>query len=152
MSWEWAYQVGESPQRMPFDAAGSGDRYRDLAAEQVLLADLGLLPLDRYGLTGRGGAPAGAAAPALLPRTCLTGIETMRFSTELLPLLADQPGVTVEITGEPADYREAGDTLRITVSTDETAGRHRLVRPRRDDHRGGSPGPVPRRLPGAQPR
>jgi hypothetical protein len=31
VSWEWAYQVGESPQRMPFDAAGSGDRYRDLA-------------------------------------------------------------------------------------------------------------------------
>jgi hypothetical protein len=46
----------------------------------------------------------------------------MRFSTELLPLLADQPGVMVEVSGEPADYREAGDTLRITVSTDEVAG------------------------------
>jgi superfamily II DNA or RNA helicase len=122
VSWEWAYQVGESPQRMPLDAAGSGDGYRDLAAERVLLAGLGLLPLDRYGLTGRGGGPAGAAAPALLPRTRLTGIETMRFSTELLPLLADQPGLTVEVSGVPADYREAGDTLRITVSTDEVAG------------------------------
>jgi superfamily II DNA or RNA helicase len=118
VSWEWAYQVGESPQRIPLEATGSGGRYRDLAAEQVLLASLGLLPLDRYGLTGRGGA----AAPALLPRTRLTGIETMRFSTELLPLLADQPGLTVEVSGEPADYREAGDTLRITVSTDEVAG------------------------------
>ena len=114
------------------------------------VAGLGL-PLDRYGLTGQGAGQAGAAAPALLPRTRLTGIETMRFSTELLPLLADQPGVTVEVTGEPADYREAGDTLRITVSTDETAGQHRLVRPRRHDHRGGPHGPVPRCLPGAQP-
>jgi superfamily II DNA or RNA helicase len=121
VSWEWAYQVGESPQRVPLDAAGPGDGYRDLAAERALLAGLGL-PLDRYGLTRRGGTPAGAAAPALLPRTRLTGIETMRFSTELLPLLADQPGVTVVVTGEPADYREAGDTLRITVSTDEVAG------------------------------
>jgi superfamily II DNA or RNA helicase len=116
VSWEWAYQVGESRQRAPLDAAGPGDGYRDLAAERVLLAGLEL-PLDRYGLAGRGVGPA----PVLLPRTRLTGIDTMRFSTELLPLLADQPGVTVEVTGEPADYREAGDTLRITVSTDETA-------------------------------
>jgi superfamily II DNA or RNA helicase len=121
VSWEWAYQVGESPQRVRLDAAGPGDGYRDLPAERALLAGLGL-PLDRYGLTGQDAGQAGAAALALLPRTRLTGIDTMRFSTELLPLLADQPGMTVEITGEPADYREAGDTLRITVSTDESAG------------------------------
>ena len=46
----------------------------------------------------------------------------MRFSTELLPLLADQPGLIVEVSGEPADYREAGESLRIAVSTDEVAG------------------------------
>ena len=65
---------------------------------------------------------SGAAVPALAPRTRLTGIDTMRFSTELLPLLADQPGLIVEVSGEPADYREAGDSLRIAVSTDEVAG------------------------------
>ena len=46
----------------------------------------------------------------------------MLFTTELLPLLADQPGLVLEVDGEPADYREAGDSLRIAVSTDEVAG------------------------------
>ena len=40
----------------------------------------------------------------------------MRFSTEVLPLLDGRSGVAVEISGEPADYREAGDSLRISVS------------------------------------
>src|SRR4029077_228291 len=39
-----------------------------------------------------------------------------------LPLLADQPGLILEVSGEPADYREAGDSLQITVSADEVAG------------------------------
>ena len=43
-------------------------------------------------------------------------MDTMRFTTELLPLVTGQPGVTVEVTGEAADYREAGDSLRIGVS------------------------------------
>jgi SNF2 family DNA or RNA helicase len=46
----------------------------------------------------------------------------MRFSTEVLPLLHGQPGVAVEISGEPADYREAGGSLRIGVSTDDMVG------------------------------
>jgi hypothetical protein len=46
----------------------------------------------------------------------------MRFTTELLPLLADQRRLIVAVGGEPADYREAGDSLRIVVSTDEAAG------------------------------
>ncbi len=32
------------------------------------------------------------------------------------------PGLIVEIDGEPVNYREAGDSLRIAVSTDEVAG------------------------------
>jgi len=118
VSWEWAYRIGGSPQRAPLAAGGPDDGYRDLAAERALLAGLEL-PLDRYGLlTPNGGPPV----PALAPHTRLIGIDTMRFTTELLPLLDDQPGLVVEITGEPADYREAGDSLRITVSTDEVAG------------------------------
>jgi len=46
----------------------------------------------------------------------------MLFSTKLLPLLAGHPGLIVEVSGEQADYREAGETLRIAVSTDEVAG------------------------------
>ncbi len=121
VSWEWAYRVGDSPLRTPVEAGGPGDGYRDLAAERALLAGLDL-PLDRYGLLVPGDDAPGAAAPALAPRTRLAGVDTMRFTTELLPLLADRPGLIVEVTGEPADYREAGDSLRIAVSTDEVAG------------------------------
>ncbi len=117
VSWEWAYRVGDSPQRAPLEAGGPDEGYRDLAAERALLAGLEL-PLDRYGLLTR---DDGALVPPLARHTRLTGIDTMRFTTELLPLLDDQPGLIVEIIGEPADYREAGDSLRITVSTDEVA-------------------------------
>jgi superfamily II DNA or RNA helicase len=122
VSWEWAYRVGDSPLRAPLEADGPDDGYRDPAAERALLARLDL-PLDRYGLIepGRSGL-AGPGWPTLAPRTRLTGIDTMRFTTELLPLLADEPGLILEVTGEPPDYREAGDSLQIAVSADELAG------------------------------
>jgi hypothetical protein len=117
VSWEWAYRIGDSPLRAPLLPDAPDDGYRDAAAERALLTRLDL-PLGRYGLLAPGGDVPGAPAP----HTHLTGIATMRFTTELLPLLADQPGLTVEITGEPADYREAGDSLQIAVSTDEVTG------------------------------
>jgi SNF2 family DNA or RNA helicase len=86
----------------------------------MLVANLDV-PLDRFGLLRPDRAGAGPQQP-LVPRVRLGGMDTMRFTTELLPLLADQPGVAVEITGNPADYREAGDSLRIGVSADEVAG------------------------------
>jgi superfamily II DNA or RNA helicase len=109
--WEWAYRVGESRLRTPLDAGawpsgypGAGPAgYRDLEAEQAILAELDVPP-DRI-RPGR-----------------LTGLDTMKFSTELLPLLADRTGVQVEISGEPADYREAGDSLRIEVAADAVLG------------------------------
>jgi superfamily II DNA or RNA helicase len=120
VSWEWAYQVGDSRRRAPLDPGPPEDGYRDLAAEQAVLAGLDL-PLDRFGLF-RPGQGVSGPQPALTAHVRLSGIDTMRFTTELLPLLADQPGVIAEVTGEPADYREAGDSLRIAVSTDEVAG------------------------------
>jgi SNF2 family DNA or RNA helicase len=46
----------------------------------------------------------------------------MRFSTEVLPLLSDWPDLAVDISGRPADYREASDTLQIGVATDPIDG------------------------------
>ncbi len=124
VSWEWAYRAGESPLRAALQAGSPADGFRDFAAERAILAGLDL-PLERFGLPHPGRRAPGPRAPGpqeISPPTRLAGIDTMRFTTELLPLLADQPGVITEVFGEPADYREAGDSLSIAVSTDEVAG------------------------------
>ncbi len=108
VDWEWAYQVGDSQVRAELHQVPGDTGYRDSDTEQALLDSLRL-----------GGLPGD---PALVPSSRLGGLDTMRFTTELLPLLTGQPGVAVEVTGEPADYREAGDSLRIGVSTGEVAG------------------------------
>jgi SNF2 family DNA or RNA helicase len=46
----------------------------------------------------------------------------MRFTTEALPLLEGAPGVLVERSGEAPAFREAGDSLRIGVSTAASKG------------------------------
>ncbi len=124
--WEWIYQIGDSERVLAPDSA-AGSTYRDPDAERAILADLEL-PLDRFGLLRGGlqhGGPqhgGGAGAQLVLASPVwFTGLDTMRFTTELLPLLAGRPGVVVEVTGEQADYREVGDSLRIGVSVDEVA-------------------------------
>ncbi|GAB1507989.1 DEAD/DEAH box helicase [Actinophytocola sp. KF-1] len=109
VSWAWEYQVGERLVRSV--PGGQAEPHRDLAAESRLLADLDDLPLDGFGLRrGRRLQPGR-----------LRGIETMRFTTEVLPLLA-RPGVLVSADGAPADYREVGDSLTIGVSTSDLPG------------------------------
>ncbi len=104
LSWEWIYEVGDTLLRTPVNQEERPDSgYRDLAKEKEILA--GLDP----GLVSN------------QPKT-LRGNETLRFSTESLPLLADRPEIDVEISGDPADYREVSDTLSIGVSTEEIHG------------------------------
>ena len=92
VAWEWAYQVGDSPLRTPVEAAAPADGYRDAERRERAAGQLDL-PLDRFGL--RHGAvarrAAGCRAPGCAARR-LAGIDTMRFTTELLPLLTGQPG------------------------------------------------------------
>ncbi len=114
LRWEWAYEVGESRRRAPL-SADEDPGYRDLKAEGAIVAGLDV-GLEAFGLRNMK-----ASAP-LVPGATLRGLRTMRFSTEVLPLLDGHPGVAVEITGEPADYREAGDSLRISVSAGDVAG------------------------------
>ena len=101
LDWKWAYQVGDTYFRLGLDQDVDDAGYRDVAAEQAILDALA-----RDGLGPR--------------RRRLGGMDTARFSAEILPKLASRPGVAVEVTGEPADYREA--SLLIGVSTDEVAG------------------------------
>jgi superfamily II DNA or RNA helicase len=111
IGWEWAYDIGDRQLRAPMASSGTDDAfqtYRDPAQEKAVLDALDV-PFDRFG-------PRGDGADRLL------GLDTMRFTTEVLPLLTDAPGVAVEVTGQPATYREAGDSLRIGLSTSEVAG------------------------------
>ena len=106
LDWEWAYQVGESHFRAGLHQPPGETAFRDLAAEQALL--------DRLRLAG---IPEDLVASARLG-----GLDTVRFTTGLLPLLTGQPGVSVEVTGDVADYREVSDSLCIGVSTAEITG------------------------------
>jgi superfamily II DNA or RNA helicase len=114
LSWEWAYEVGDAKKRLPL-ASGVDDDIRDPVAERVVLGALDV-PLEQLGLR------SGGSEPQLISDARLTGLDTMRFSTEVLPLLADAPDVVVEVSGRVAGYREAGDSLQIAVSTSTVAG------------------------------
>ncbi|MGH3697523.1 MAG: SNF2-related protein [Pseudonocardiaceae bacterium] len=112
LEWQWAYEVGDTAVRVPLAPSGAEDGFRDPAAERAVLSALDV-PLDQFGL---------GFGSDLVPRAQLAGLTTMRFTTEVLPLLAGAPGVAVERSGEPVDYREATDSLRIGVSTTDVTG------------------------------
>ncbi|ONI88854.1 helicase [Saccharothrix sp. ALI-22-I] len=103
VGWEWAYEVGDSRLRVPLDAPESEGGYRDHDAERAVLASVEQI----------GPRP---------DQVSLNGIDTMRFVTQTLPLLAGHPRVVVETSGEQVDYREASDTVSIGVSTEELVG------------------------------
>jgi superfamily II DNA or RNA helicase len=118
VGWEWAYQIGATTRRAALGVNGGGPGFRDLAAERVILAGTVLTEtgLERIGLLDDGGRPADA------PAVSLSGLESMRFTTEELPRLEELPGVVVEVVGEPADYRDVGDSLAIGMSTADVEG------------------------------
>ncbi|MFF0144064.1 SWIM zinc finger protein [Amycolatopsis sulphurea] len=125
VNWEWAYDIGDSRLRTPLHPDPADAGYRDLERERTILADLGF-PFEQPNPSGTDAEPTAQPATGLptltAARATLGGIDTMRFTTEVLPQLADRPTVTVEIDGEQADYREAGDSLTIGVSADEVEG------------------------------
>ena len=116
LAWEWAYRVGERVHRAPLAPPAGGPGVRDLDAERALLAGTVLAGtgLERYGLLDESGRPA--AEPV-----ALSGLDSMRFTTEALPLLRELAGVTVEVEGQPPDYRDVGASLEIALSTAEIA-------------------------------
>ena len=81
--WGWKYQVGATTRRAALGTSGSGPGFRDFAAERAILADAVLsgTDLERFGLLDGAGRPADA------PPVALTGLDSMRFTTEALPRL-----------------------------------------------------------------
>jgi superfamily II DNA or RNA helicase len=112
LTWAWAYRLGDNEFRAP---VGTSEylEYRDLEAENTLALSVDA-PLEQLGLR--------AADGTLVPGVCLSGLETMRFATEIQPLLAELSDVAQEVIGDPVDYREAGSSLVIAVTTDALPG------------------------------
>jgi superfamily II DNA or RNA helicase len=117
LDWAWAYRIGSQTQHVPLGIGAPGPGFRDRGAERAILAETVLTEtgLERHGLLDA------AARPAETPAVALAGIETMRLTTEVLPRLEER-GVAVEVAGEPAEYRDVGESLTIGVSTTEVAG------------------------------
>ncbi len=113
LTWEWAYRVDGNEFRAQI---GSSEYLgcRDLDAEQALSSSIEA-PLEQVGLR----APDGTLIAGVRR---LSGLQTMRFATEVQPLLAGFADVTLEVIGDPVDYREAGGSLVIAVTTDAVAG------------------------------
>jgi superfamily II DNA or RNA helicase len=118
VGWEWAYQVGAATKHAALASNGAGSGFRDLDAERAILAavDVSGIGLERLGLLDGAGQPADARAASL------TGMDSMHLATKLLPRLAERPDVAVEVVGQPADYRDVGDSISIGLSTTEVEG------------------------------
>jgi superfamily II DNA or RNA helicase len=118
VGWEWAYQVGSATRRAPFGGDGAGPGFRDVDAERAIrtAADFAGTGLELLGLLDGAGRPTDAHAVSL------TGMDSVRLTTEMLPRLAERADMTVEVLGEPADYRDVGESLTIGLSTADVAG------------------------------
>jgi len=118
IGWQWSYQVASAARLVPLTVADGRVGFRDLDAERAILDQTAL---QESGL-GRFGLLDAAGRPLARPPVALTGIASMRVTTEELPLLERLTGVRVETVGTPADYRDVDDLLEIGVSTREIAG------------------------------
>ena len=120
VGWGWAYRIGDATRHAALLSNGAGPGFRDLDAERAMLAaaDFTGTGLERFGLLDGAGRPAGADAVPV----SLTGFDSMRLTTEMLPQVAERAGVAVEVLGEPADYRDVGDSLTIGLSTADVVG------------------------------
>ena len=115
--WEWAYQVGGTELRAALGAAP--DPFRDLQGEARIIGGLGL-PAGLPGVPrGHDQARIDRTRPAAFT---LNGLDTMTFTTEVLPLLSGRDDVRVEVTGPVPDYHEASDSLEIEISAGERSG------------------------------
>jgi len=119
LSWGWAYQIDGWRLRTELWPGRPDEDYRSPAAEQELLRRLDL-PVKRYRL----GFPrqSDGSVPALTPHKRLSGKDMTRFVTELLPRLARQPEVKIEVIHDPAGYQPTMNAQRVTAATDEVAG------------------------------
>ena len=150
LRWEWAYRVGDAARRAPL-AEQRGRRpgfaTSTPSARCLAAADLTGTGLERFGLLDGAGGPAARTRPV-----SLTGLDSMRLTTEVLPRLARAGRSRGRGRGRARRLprrRRLADDRRLDR---RDRGRARLVRPRRDDQRRGPRAAVRRGVRGARAR
>ena len=118
LDWEWRYTIDDRVHHPRLADASQAGAFRDRAAElerlQVTrieapaLAETGLLDLEGH--------------PTVSAPVTLTGAQSMRLATEVLPELAQRDDLTLRVDGEAPDYRDVGDTVEIEISTSAVDG------------------------------
>ncbi|WP_137875778.1 SNF2-related protein [Rhodococcus sp. Q] len=111
VTWWMSYRI-DGVERLAALDGPLHEAFRSEERERALLAGLDA-PLDQYGLRREG-------VDRPYPRVTLHGLDTARVAGELLPLLESRDDVEVRVSGSPADYRDAGESLQIGVGTDAT--------------------------------
>ena len=118
LHWEWHYKSGNLVTAQPLWRHPGDHGYRDDPAEARILEAVGQ-PWDVVPKLGES-ATGGWGTPRLAAAAELSGLDTLAFTEEVLPRLRDTPGVSVETSGDMADYREAEEAPVVAISTKAT--------------------------------
>lgn len=121
LHWEWHYTSGTHVTAQPLWRHPGDHGYRDDPAEARILDAVGQ-PWDVVPALGES-ATGGWGTPRLAATAELSGLDTLAFTEELLPQLRKVPGVSVDTSGEIADYREAEEAPVVSISTKATEQR-----------------------------
>ncbi|KUM33723.1 DEAD/DEAH box helicase [Arthrobacter sp. EPSL27] len=121
LHWEWHYTSGTHVTAQPLWRHPGDHGYRDDPAEARILDAVGQ-PWDVVPALGES-ATGGWGTPRLAATAELSGLDTLAFTEELLPHLRKVPGVSVDTSGEIADYREAEEAPVVSISTKATEQR-----------------------------
>src|SRR6478672_2890535 len=121
LHWEWHYKSGTLVTAQPLWRHPGDHGYRDDAAEARILEGVGQ-PWDVVPKLGES-ATGGWGTPRLSASAELSGLDTLAFTEDVLPRLRDLPDVSVDTSGEIAEYREAEEAPVVSISTKATEQR-----------------------------
>ncbi|HEX3824499.1 MAG TPA: DEAD/DEAH box helicase [Mycobacteriales bacterium] len=102
LTWRWSYAIGEAARREPLWSTATPSRGRDSEQEAVIVKAVEAAAGQLTALFG--GSLLGERLAATV---MLDGFDAVRFISDVLPVIRELPGVVVESTGTPRDYREA---------------------------------------------
>jgi SNF2 family DNA or RNA helicase len=109
LAFDWEYDLNREVVRMPLAAGEHGVDSHTTNADRDPVTESATVDRLR------------AAIPhlALRPQT-LVDLAAAEFSTDILPLIRQTPGVRVDVVGEAPDYRELHETPHLVVTTHES--------------------------------